>query len=178
MSDSKNRRDFYSGVPWVNVTPQQARAHPKGQLGVVLWAIALYFLASAAWKFYVASTFDVGVMVVLLNGIWPLLAGVGLILRVPWSVFMAIVSAATTVWAVIRSSRATATLYNSSEGAASMGFLQGVFGIDSYGDAFFVLLLVELIIHIGILFHLMDGDRPNLIYRHRYRQYSAARDDG
>ena len=33
--------------------------------------------------------------------------------------------------------------------------------------------LIADIANVGILFYLIDGDRPNLIYRHRYRKYSA-----
>lgn len=173
MKKDKQRIEFYAGVPWVNITPEQARAHPKGKPGVVLWAIALYFIVTGLWKFYAAWDFGLAGWLVVLAGIWPFLAGVGLLMRVPWSVFMAIVSAGVTVWALFRSSRATAELYNSVEAATQIGFLHAVFGIDSYTDGFFVILLIELLIHVGILFYLMDGDRPNLIYRHRYRQYSA-----
>ena len=40
-----------------------------------------------------------------------------------------------------------------------------------------VIYLFETIANVGILFYLIDGDRPNLIYRHRYRQYSAKETD-
>ncbi|WP_375280515.1 hypothetical protein [Pseudooctadecabacter sp.] len=173
MSKDKKRMEFYAGVPWVNITPEQARNHPKGKPGVILWAIALYFIVTGLWKFYAAWDFGLAGWLVVLAGIWPFLAGVGLLMRVPWSVFMAIVSAGLTVWALFRSSRATAELYNSFEGATQTGFLHALFGVDGYTDGFFVILLVELLIQVGILFYLMDGDRPNLIYRHRYRQYSA-----
>lgn len=174
---TKERRDFYTRIPWINVTPEQARAHPKGKPGLVLWLIGLYFIFAGVWKFYAAWEFGLGFGLVILSGIWPLLTGIGLLMRVPWSVFMAIVSAGLTIWALFRSTRATAQLYNSTQSAIDIGFLHGVMGIESYGDAFFVVLLVELIIQIAILFYLMDGDRPNLIYRHRYRQYSAVLGD-
>jgi len=29
MAKGKQRLDFYSGVPWVQVTPEQARGHPR-----------------------------------------------------------------------------------------------------------------------------------------------------
>lgn len=176
MSEQKRPRDFYSGIPWVSVTPEQARAHPKGKPGVILWIIAIYFLFVGGWKFWFALDLGAGFGIAVLNGIWPFLAGVGLLMRVPWSVFMAIVSAAVTIWALLRSTRATATLYNSAEQFTNVG-MTGLFGIETYGDAFFLVLLVEMILHVFILFHLMDGDRPNLIYRHRYRKYSVDQGD-
>lgn len=170
---AKRRFDFYSGVPWEHVTPEQARNHPKGRLGVVLWAIALYFMAAGIFQFYAAWAAGLGVWLIVLNGIWPFLAGIGLAMRVPWSVFMAIISAGLSVWALIRVTRSVSELYNSFQAVVDLGLLHGVFGVTSYNDAYYLLLLAEVLIQVGILFYLMDGDRPNLIYRHRYRKYSA-----
>lgn len=177
MADNKKRMDFYSGVPWVQITPEQARGHPKGKPGIVLWLIALYFIFTGVAKFIWALDLGAGVGIALLNSVWPFLAGVGLLLRVPWSVFLAIVSAALTLWALLRATRATAALYNSVEAAANISLAHVIFGIGEYGDAYFLVLLVEMVAQVGILFYLMDGERPNLIYRHRYRQYSAAKED-
>lgn len=149
MTRNKQRRDFYSGIPWVDVTPEQARAHPKGQLGLLLWAIVAYFLFIAVIKTYLALSFGAGFGIAVLNAIWPFLAGIGLALRVPWSVFMAVVSAGLTAYALLR----------------------------GFGTNASVIYLFETIANVGILFYLIDGDRPNLIYRHRYRQYSAGKAD-
>jgi len=152
MSQKNQSRDLYSGIPWVDVTPEQARAHPLGKPGLLIWAIAVYFLFIAGLKFYLSMSYDTGIGVALLNAIWPFLAAIGLLLRVPWSVFMAIVSAALTVYALMR-------------------------GMGSDGS---LIYLAETLANVGILFYLIDGDRPNLIYRHRYRKYSVeeSHDDG
>lgn len=144
MSTSK-RGDYYSGIPWVYVEPEKARAHPKGKLNAVMWLIVAYFLAVAVLKVYLSFRYGAGFAVAFLNAIWPLLAGLGLALRVPWSIVMAMVSAGLTIYAL----------------------LQGVEGPNP------LLTLGQTIINVGILFYLIDGDRPNLIYRHRYRKYSV-----
>lgn len=145
MSNDKNRMDFYSGIPWVDVTPEQARHHPKGQLNWVLWLIVVYFIGIAVFKFWWVLDAGGGLFIAVLNAIWPFLAGVGLALRVPWSIIMAIVAAGVTVWALVR-------------------------GLGGDGS---IIVLLETVANVGILFYLMDGDRPNLIYRHRYRKYSV-----
>lgn len=161
MNSHKPSRDQYSGIPWVDVTPEQARAHPKGNLGVALWVISLYFIGVSVVKLILSVSYGGGFGVVLLNCIWPFLAGLGLILRVPWSVFMVIVSTAITAYGLMRGLQVQFTL---PEGAPQP-------------DAWQTLpYLFEMIASVGILFYLIDGDRPNLIYRHRYRQYSAGED--
>lgn len=162
MSGRKTNRDQYSGIPWVDVTPQQARAHPKGHLGSLLWVIALYFIGTSIAKFYFAMAAGAGVGIAVLNGIWPFLAGIGLALRVPWSVFMVIVSVAITAYSLFAGLRPHFSL---PENAAP----------PALGET--LPYLLDMIVNVAILFYLIDGDRPNLIYRHRYRQYSAVEPD-
>jgi len=149
MTDKQKRGDYYSGIPWVNVTAQQARDHPKGKLNAILWAIALYFFAVGALRIYFGIANGYGVQFALLSGIWPLLVGLGLAFRVPWAVVMACISAGLSMYALVR-------------------------GLRGGADVF---MLVETLISVGILFYLVDADRPNLIYRHRYRKYSALKED-
>lgn len=148
MTDKK-RGEYYSGIPWVNVTPQQARNHPKGKLNAILWVIALFFFLTGALRIYFAIADGYGIQFALLSGVWPLLVGLGLAFRVPWAVVMACISAGLSMYFLIRS-----------------------FGVGA--DVF---LLVQTLISVGILFYLVDADRPNLIYRHRYRKYSAQKED-
>lgn len=145
MSDNESKPDFYSGIPWVNVPPHQARAHPKGRLNLVLWLISGYFVAIGLLNIYLTSRAGFGFGAALSTGIWPLLTGIGLALRVPYAVLMASISAGLTVYALIR-------------------------GI---GDQDSVIVLLETIANVGILLYLADGDRPNFVYRHRYRKYSV-----
>ena len=149
MSDKPKRRDFYSGIPWVNVTAQEAHAHPLGKLGPIEWTIAIYFIAISILKFWLAFDYGYGFGVAFLNSIWPFLVGLGLAFRVPWSVIMAMVSTALTAYALVR-------------------------GLGGGGD---LITLFEMIASVGILFYLIDADRPNLIYRHRYRKYSVEDDN-
>lgn len=146
--EKPKRGDFYSGLPWINITAEQARGHPQGQLGAVLWLIAIYFTFIGVLKFVLVLSFGAGIGTALLNGIWPVLTGLGLAFRVPWAVIMAAVSAGLTVYALVR-------------------------GLGGDGS---VVTLFETLINVGILIYLVEGDRPNLIYRHRFRKYSADRD--
>ena len=145
MNDYETKPDFYSGVPWVYVPPEQARAHPKGKLNLILALIAGYFIAIGVLKFGLALSYGTGLPTAILNGIWPLLTGIGLAMRVPWSILMACVSAGLTVYALLR----------------------------GFGEAGSLVILLETIANVGILFYLIDGDRPNFVYRHRYRKYSV-----
>lgn len=147
----KQRYEFYSGLPWEYVTREQAHGHPMGKLGVVLWAIVVYFIGIGVLKMYFVISFGGGIGVALLNGLWPLLTGLGLAFRVPWSVIMAMISAGLTTYALVR-------------------------GLGGDGS---IIVLLETLASVGILFYLLEGDRPNLIYRHRYRKYSveAGQDD-
>lgn len=149
MAGRNERPEFYSGIPWVHITPQQARALPKGKLNLTLGAIGLYFIAIGVFKFSLIMSVGAGFGTAALNGFWPVLTGLGLLMRVPWSVIMALVSTTLTVWFLLR------------------GTQVGV------ADGFALIPMFETIINVGILFYLVEADRPNLIYRHRYRKYSV-----
>ena len=143
------KSDYYSGIPWVYVDPAQARAHPKGQLTWVLTAIGGYLVLTGLWKAWVFADAGYAWGVVILGGILPLLAGAGLLLRMPWAIVVTIVMAGFTLYAFVRNLRADPDLF----------------------------LLVDALIAVGIIFYLIEGDRPNFIYRHRYRKYSVEDDD-
>lgn len=145
MNDKQKRGDFYSGLPWVNVTRDEAHSHPLGKPGLIIWAIVAYFIGIAILKFTLVISYGDGIGIAVLNSIWPLLTGVGLAIRAPYAVVMATISAGLTVYALLR-------------------------GLGGDGS---LIVLFETLANLGILFYLVDGDRPNLIYRHRYRKYSA-----
>ena len=107
--------------------------------------IGFRFIFIGLLKFGIVIWYGFGVFIALLNAIWPLLTGLGLAFRVPWSLVMASMSAGLTIYALIR-------------------------GLGGDGD---LLVLFESIANVGILFYLLEGDRPNFIYRHRYRKYSV-----
>lgn len=141
--------DYYSGIPWVYVDPAQARAHPKGQLTPVLFVIGLYLVGIGLWKAYVFADAGYALGVVILGGILPVLAGAGLLLRMPWAIVVTIVMAGFTLYSFARNLRADPD----------------------------PLLLVDALVAVGVIFYLVEGERPNFIYRHRYRKYSVEDDD-
>lgn len=145
MNNNETKPDFYSRIPWVYVPPDQARAHPKGKLNLILWLIVGYFIAVGLLRFYLTLQAGFTPLEALLNGIWPVLTGLGLAIRMPYAILMASVATGLTVYALLR----------------------GV-GVDGTG-----IVLLETVANVGILFYLVDGDRPNFIYRHRYRKYSV-----
>jgi hypothetical protein len=146
MTDKKKRGDFYSGIPWVSVSPEQARDHPKGALGPLLWVIVAYFISIAVLRLTLSLYYGAGPMIALFNFIFPFLVGLGLAFRSPWAVIFAAISAGLTVFSLLR-------------------------GLGGDGN---LITLFETLANVGILFYLVDADRPNLIYRHRYRKYSVA----
>ncbi len=158
MTDRHEKPDHYSGIPWVYVSSQEARAHPKGQLTAVLWVIAIYLIGAGVTKAVTLQASGVPFGWALLISAVPILAGVGLILRMPWAIILATISVALTVLQLVGGFR---SLGDMGGNAASMGMF----------DTRLVLLL-HLVASVGIVFYLMDGDRPNFIYRHRYRKYS------
>lgn len=147
------RADKMTGIPWVYVGRAAAHAHPKGQLGPVEWAIAVFMILAGLGKIWAYLADGTGLLPALGIAIWPVLAGIGLIARVPWALVMTVVSAGITLLLMFR------------------GLKGGM-----AGDAVAWIYLVEMLIFTGIIFYLMDGERPNLIYRHRYRKYSVLRD--
>jgi len=148
MSKNQSKPDFYSGIPWVYVTGEQARNLPKGRLNPTLWLIVGYFILVAALGFWLAFYYRAGLGTALVYGVLPLLTGLGLAFRIPWSVVMAMIVT----------------------GLSAYGLIRGLGGNS-------VLALLQTIANMGILFYLVDGDRPNLIYRHRYRKYSVEKEE-
>ncbi len=176
MAKGKQRLDFYSGVPWVQVTPEQARGHPKGKLNFILWIIGLYFVANGIAKFTYAIGGGVEWWIALLGSIWPFVAGLGLLIRAPWSMVMAVISGCLTVWYLVRSTPSIGRASGSF--GANEGWLPSLLSIHDTNGVLAAYTLFELVIHVGLVIYLIDSDRANLIYRHRYRQYSVLDGDG
>ncbi|PWG16634.1 hypothetical protein [Salibaculum griseiflavum] len=149
MSDDNKPEDqtpgAYSGIPWVHVEPEVARAHPKGQLTFALRVIAGYLVVIGLFKLWVFWGAGYAPGVILLGGLLPVLAGLGLWARMPWAVVVTLVMAGFNLYAFVR----------------NVGADPGL------------LLLFDGIVSVGIIFYLVEGDRPNFIYRHRYRKYSV-----
>lgn len=145
------------GAHWVHLTRDEVRAHPQGRPGPVLWAIALWFAASGAGEVALVQAAGAplwsGIM-----GVLSLVAGVGLLLSVPWAYVLAVLLPARFI----------------------IGFAQTVGGggetLAGMGQAGQVLVLAQAMIAVAVMFHLVEGERPNLIYRRRFRSYSAERE--
>ncbi len=145
-----------NGAQWVHVTPAEAHGHPKGRPGLVLWVIAAWFAASGGLEVALVMAAGAPLWSGAL-GMLSLVAGVGLILRVPWAYVLAVLLPARFVIGFVQSVGG---------GAA------GLTGAPQADQAF---VLVQAVIAALVMFYLIEGERPNLIYRHRYRSYEAER---
>ena len=145
-----------NGYHWVHVTPEAAHRHPRGRPGAVLWAIAAWFGASGGLEVALALAAGAPLWSGAL-GLASLVTAAGLILRVPWAYVAAVLLPARFV----------------------IGFVQsvggGAVGLTGSAQADQVFVLVQAVIAVAVIFHLLEGERPNLIYRHRYRSYRAER---
>jgi len=156
MTERTEKTDPYSRIPWVYVSRAEAHAHPKGQLGPVLYAICGFLILTGALKTVVFFMAGEPLWSVAISGVLPVFAGLGLYARMPFALVLTILMAGLTLFLAILGMRALAE--------------PGVTEIER------VIPLIDAVIAAAICFHLMDGDRPNLIYRHRYRKYSVLRE--
>jgi hypothetical protein len=131
------KTDPMTGARWVNVSPQMARAHPKGRLGPVLWLIVAFFVVSGVQLLWVGITAEGWVSVVI--GMTSFLAGAMLALRAPWAVVMTGILLILLILSFVLMSTTPP--------------------------------VAELVLAILALSYLLEADRPNLIYRHRFRSY-------
>lgn len=150
MTKRLEERDAYSGLTWVYVAARDVRGHPKGRLNAALWAIVLFLVGTGLLKLAVFVNAGASLSMAALSGLFPVLTGVGLALRVPFALVIAIIMAGITLYTTV----------------GAMGSDQSIW------------FLVDSLVAVGIIFYLLDGDRPNFIYRHRYRKYSELSDDG
>lgn len=138
----KGHQDPYSETRWVYVSRAMAHGHPKGKLGPVLYLIVAVLICVGAYKSYLVIAGGEPAWVAAIVGGIPILAGLGLLIRMPWSIVLVVFVA----------------------GVSLFGFINSVGQSDLW-------VLLENVAALGLLFYLVEGDRPNLIYRHRYRSY-------
>ena len=142
------------GRHWVYLTAQEAHGHPKGGPGPVEYGMALWFSLIAAFEAVVNIGYgQFGPVQLVFTGLM-LLCAVGLIIRAPWALVLAVLLAVRGMFGFVQ-------LIGG--GAFEVPPVLALYGV------------VNAIIGIGIVFYLIEGDRPNLIYRHRYRSYRAER---
>lgn len=141
------------GRHWVYVGKDLALAHPKGKLSMLLIAIVAWFLIAGIfeiWAFTLSAR-----LFGLFAGLLLLISAYGLFRRSEW------------VWRI-----ATLTPFY---------FLFQLFfnirAAGSSGENFVIAIMVaNALVGFLIAFYLYEGDRPNFIYRHRYRSYKAEND--
>ncbi|MEM6275791.1 MAG: hypothetical protein AAF714_02495 [Pseudomonadota bacterium] len=142
------------GRHWVYLTPQEAHGHPKGGPGPLEYGMALWFSLIAAFEAVVNIGYGQFGIVQLVFTVLMLVCAVGLIIRAPWSFVLAVLLAVREMFGFVQ-------LIGG--GAFEVPPVLALYGV------------VNAVIGIGIVFYMIEGDRPNLIYRHRYRSYRAER---
>lgn len=150
MSDDDKQIDPETGIPWITVSREKAHGHPRGRIGGPLLVVLAYLVLGGGFKLWIHLTTGAGIGALALGGALPVLAGVLMARRQGWGYWLAILSGAYV-------------------------FLHGIQYVGGHP-----IWLADMIGAAAMLFYLFDGDRPNLVFRHRYRQYSAVegrRDD-
>lgn len=148
MSDENKQIDPETGIPWITVPQQTAHDHPKGQIGGPLLVVLAYLLLGGGFKLWIHLSTGAGIGALVLGGALPVIAGLLMAQRQGWGYWLAVLS-------------------------CGYVFFHGIQYVGGH-----LIWLVDMIGAAATLFYLFDGDRPNLIYRHRYRQYSVVEGKG
>lgn len=153
----------WSGPPWQYVGRDRAAAHPKGRPGLALYLVALWLVVIAVLNLGAFLIFPVVAVPLWFAafGALALLGAVLIALGAPpgWLIAVAIAIREIAVF----------VLYLSSASRLQI-LLNETLGIA--GGQYAALALV--VTSTAALLYLLWGDRPNLVYRHRYRKYSEA----
>lgn len=152
-------------APWVSVSQKDVAAHPKGRPGLGI------YLASA-W---------LGLLGVLFLGTYAIFPWAALpIWFVVWGVIslngallLALGSPVGWLIGIIMGGQQVVTFvayHSSGNGSRFHGLIVSLL---EFNAGNFAILALAVAAAASVLY-LWDGDRPNLIYRHRYRRYSDA----
>lgn len=128
---------------WVHVGQEAALGHPKGRPGLLIYGVAMWLAVTAAFETALVVQFSAPIWWVAFGALG-LVTAFGMVSRMPWAYIAAILLT----------------------GRQVVGFVRAVEG------GVPVIFMVQAAIAVLIMFYLLEGDRPNLIYRHRYRKYS------
>jgi len=137
------------GRHWVYVTEAQVRGHAKGRFGLAIWLICLWFVAVGGLEIVLGSSASLPRLVF---GAVLFLTGAGLVLRNRQAYLAALFVP-------------MIFLIRFFSGASGYGGLLS--GPAQYYD------LCNALVVVGGCFYLFEGDRPNFIFRRRYRSYQA-----
>ncbi|MEQ3625284.1 MAG: hypothetical protein ABNH26_10650 [Celeribacter sp.] len=138
------------GSHWVDVPAAAARAHPKGRPGAAIWACALWLAVAAALELWLV-TIGFGGSWAIVFSVLSLLAAAGLMQRVPLALWLTMLICLRQLWRLLSLVGGGAVLLQT-----GFGPLQGM-------------IVAQAALALAVGFYLLDGDRPNLIYRRRYR---------
>ena len=137
------------GRQWIYVTDLQVRDHPKGHFGVFIWIICLWFACVGGLEIVLGGLSS---MPRLVYGVFVFITAVGLVLRNRLAYLMALF--VPMIFLIRFFSQAT-------------GYGTTTISLAQYYD------LVNALIAVAVCFYMFEGDRPNFIFRRRYRSYRA-----
>jgi hypothetical protein len=137
------------GRQWIYVTDSQVRDHPKGHFGVFIWIICLWFACVGGLEIVLGGLSS---MPRLVYGVFVFITAVGLVLRNRLAYLMALF--VPMIFLIRFFSQAT-------------GYGTTTISAAQYYDLFNALIAV------AVCFYMFEGDRPNFIFRRRYRSYRA-----
>ena len=137
------------GRHWVYVSEAQVRGHKKGKFEPLIWTICLWFVCVGGLEIILGSSTS---LPRLCYGFAMFAVGVGLVFRNRQAYLVALFIP---IILVIRFfSQAT-----------NYGTI--VVSPSQYYD------LINALVTVGVCFYMFEGDRPNFIFRRRYRSYRA-----
>ncbi|KAA0914735.1 hypothetical protein [Aquicoccus porphyridii] len=149
----RGKRDRETGIAWVQVSREAAHGHPLGQLDWVMYLIIGFFLFAGLTRGWMVAGQGAGMALVLGVVALPLVTALLLWMR---AALARVLVVGTGLFALF--------------GILSRGFD----GTADAGLAASLWVLGELIAILAITVYLWEGDRPNMIYAHRFRSYRDA----
>ncbi len=151
-------------APWVTVTAAEAEGHPKGRPGLAIYLISLWLVALAGLYLAPFGIFGFSQTPILFL-FWGILA-------LNAAVFLALGSLLGWICAMVLAAREVILFVANFAGTGTSRIHDMVAAMLPTVTANYLILALAVIATV-VLLYLWEGDRPNLIYRHRYRQYSA-----
>ena len=142
------------GRQWVYVSDEQVRGHAKGQFGLLIWAICLWFVCIGGLEIVLGSSTSLSR---LAYGFALFGTGAGLVLR---NRFAYLVALFIPMIFLIR-------FFSQASGYGTI-----MVNTAQYYD------LINALVTVVVCFYMFEGDRPNFIFRRRYRSYRAESETG
>lgn len=142
------------GRQWVYVSDAQVRRHAKGQFGLWIWAICLWFVCVGSLEIVLGSSTS---LPRLAYGFALFGTGAGLVVRNRFAYLAALF---VPMICLIR-------FFSQASGYGTL-----IVNTAQYYD------LSNALVTVAVCFYMFEGDRPNFIFRRRYRSYRAESDAG